>query len=61
MEKLSDLRFIIGLFFGIVSLVLLGLSMVSGGGKPYGQVLNHFAGAFMLLFSLFMLWQSRRG
>lgn len=61
MEKLSDLRFIIGLFFGLAGALLFVLSFFTDGGKEFGKTLNHFAGAAMLVFGLFMLWMSRRG
>ena len=61
MEKLSDLRFIIGLFFGLSGALLFALSFFMESGKEYGRALNHFAGAAMLVFGLFMLWLSRRG
>jgi hypothetical protein len=61
MEKLNDLRFIIGLFFGLAGALLFTLSFFTDGGKEFGKALNHFAGAAMLVFGLGMLWLSRRG
>jgi hypothetical protein len=61
LEKLNDLRFIIGLFFAMVGVLLFVLSFALHYEKPFGQALNHFGGAAMLVFGLFMLWLSRRG
>lgn len=60
MEKLSDLRFIIGLFFALAGALLFVLSFFTDGGKEFGKALNHFAGAAMLVFGLFMLWLNHR-
>ena len=60
MEKISDLRFIIGLFFGLAGALLFVLSFFTDGGKEFGRSLNQFAGAGMLVFGVFMLWLSRR-
>ncbi len=60
MEKLNDLRFIIGMFFGLAGAMLFVLSFFTDGGKEFGRSLNHFAGAGMLVFGIFMLWLSKR-
>lgn len=60
MEKLSDLRFIIGLFFSLAGAVLLVLAFTVTSEKEFGQSLNKFAGLAMFVFGAFMLWLTRR-
>jgi hypothetical protein len=52
-KKLNDLQFVIGLFFSIVSLILLGSVLMSEGvsGK-----LNIYTGVTFLVFGLFMMF-----
>lgn len=53
MQKLTDLRFVIGIFFSLCGLiVLLCYFMVAADKHPQ---LNLYAGAAMLLFGLTML------
>jgi len=53
MEKLTDLRFIIGLFFSITGIILLlNYFFVSGAQHPE---LNLYAGSAILVFGLLML------
>ncbi len=53
MKKLTDLRFIIGLFFSLCGLILLlSYFMASETNHPE---LNLYAGGVMLLFGLVML------
>ena len=57
MKNLQDLRFVIGLFFGIISLILLVTSFLvqaSAQASESGN-LNMIAGIGMLIFSAFML------
>ena len=61
MEKLSDLRFIIGLFFALAGALLLVLSFTVTSDKEFGKNLNLYAGLAMFIFGLFMLWLNRRG
>lgn len=59
MEKLTDLRFIIGLFFSLSGLVLLGTYLaIDQANHPQ---MNLYAGGVMLLFGLFMLVLFARG
>jgi len=60
MEKLSDLRFIIGLFFSIAGALLLVLAFTISSEKEFGKTLNLYAGLAMMVFGGFMLWLSRR-
>jgi uncharacterized membrane protein HdeD (DUF308 family) len=55
MEKLKDLRFIIGMFFGITGALLLVLAFALTSEKAFGKSLNLYAGAAMLVFGLAML------
>ena len=58
MEKLNDLRYIIGLFFTIVGAVLIMIPLFSTTDKTFGFNLNLFAGAAMLVLGLSLLWAS---
>lgn len=61
MEKLNDLRFIIGVFFAIIGAMLVALAFVLNYELAYGKTLNLFAGLSMMVFGAFMLWMSKRG
>ncbi len=53
MKKLTDLRFVIGLFFSLCGIILLlCYYMVNESNNPK---LNLYAGGVMLLFGLLML------
>lgn len=59
MKKLTDLRFIIGLFFSLCGIILLlCYCMVADAKHPQ---LNLYSGAVMLLFGLLMLLLFYRG
>jgi hypothetical protein len=59
MEKLTDLRFIIGLFFSLCGVVLLlCYGFLAQANHPQ---LNLYAGTAMLLFGLLMLWLFYKG
>jgi hypothetical protein len=53
MEKLTDLRFIIGLFFSLSGLILLLCYFLSA--QTNHPQMNLYAGGVMLLFGLVML------
>jgi hypothetical protein len=53
MQKLTDLRFIIGLFFSLCGLILL-LSYFIAAESNHPE-LNLYAGGIMLVFGLVML------
>jgi hypothetical protein len=59
MEKLTDLRFIIGLFFSLCGLILL-LCYFTGVESKHLEM-NLYAGGVMLLFGLVMLVLFYRG
>ncbi|MBS1623349.1 MAG: hypothetical protein JST83_04980 [Bacteroidetes bacterium] len=59
MQKLTDLRFIIGLFFSLSGVVLLGTYFaIEQTNHPQ---MNLYAGGVMLVFGLFMLLMFARG
>ena len=59
MEKLNDLRYIIGLFFAIVGAVLVVLPLTTTTNvKTFGTNLNLFAGGAMLVLGIGLLWAS---
>jgi hypothetical protein len=60
MEKFTDLRFIIGLFFTVVGVSLVILGVVAASDKTFGRNLNLYSGLAMLTFGLFMLWLNQR-
>ncbi|MBC7692327.1 MAG: hypothetical protein H7222_11235 [Methylotenera sp.] len=51
-KRLSDLRFVIGLFFLIVSVILILKGMTD---DPTPLHLNIFSGSIMLVFSIIMI------
>jgi hypothetical protein len=53
MNKLFDLRFVIGSFFSITGLVLLIYSLSSGSGE--GSSINQWCGALFLVFGIIMI------
>lgn len=55
MKKIFDLRFIIGLFFGVVGIILIitSLTMQTGGEKS--ETTNFWSGIFYVVFSVVML------
>ena len=61
MEKLNDLRFIIGLFFAMVGALLVVLAFALSYDKGFGKNLNLYAGLAMLVFGAIMLWAKKKG
>jgi hypothetical protein len=55
---LGDLRFVIGVFFAIISLILILTGLFSGSRTPEGLNLNLISGSFIVCFSVFMLASS---
>ena len=55
MRYLEDLRFVIGAFFAIVSLILLAVGLVNGTPPTHGINLNLMTGAAMGIFSVAMI------
>jgi uncharacterized membrane protein HdeD (DUF308 family) len=56
MDKLLDLRFVIGLFFLVVGILLLVHSFTSTGD----QAVNQWCGGGFIIFSIVMLLLSTR-
>lgn len=58
---MNDLRVPIGLFFGIVGLILECVGLLSDARAPLTDVnVNLYTGSAMIVFSGVMLWLSRR-
>lgn len=60
MQRLTDLRFVIGIFFGVAGLIVLVASFAGDGGKTGGAQINLYAGLAYLIFGLGMWWSSRK-
>lgn len=60
MEKLTDLRFVIGIFFMLAGLIVLIASFSGDGGKAGGAQINLYAGLVYCVFGLGMWWSSRK-
>jgi hypothetical protein len=60
MEKLNDLRFIIGLFFALVGAMLVVLAFALSYDIASGKTLNLFAGLAMLGFGGLILWLAKQ-
>ncbi|MFL5788740.1 MAG: hypothetical protein ACJ748_11850 [Flavisolibacter sp.] len=54
MNKLLDLRFVIGLFFLVVGVLLLGYSFVSENKARNVTEVNRWCGIVFILFGVFM-------
>ena len=55
-KLLEDLRFVIGLFFGVISLILIAVGYVDPqGSQRAGENMNLVSGWMMALFAAFML------
>lgn len=53
MHKLLDLRFIIGLFFTIIGILLLLHSFISGGAEA--QSINRWSSIIFIIFGIGMI------
>ncbi len=58
MNKLFDLRFVIGSFFSIVAVILLIDGFIFSAGRGAG--INRWCGALFLVFGVFMVLLSLR-
>ena len=56
MKKLLDLRFVIGLFFGIVGFLLLIYHFVFSAAT---EIINLWCGILFIMFGIFMLLLSK--
>lgn len=55
MNRFTDLRFVIGLFIGIVGLILMSASFIATPRNNWDQQMNLYSGIFILIISLGML------
>lgn len=55
MNKLFDLRFVIGLFFAVVGLLLLIYAFLT---KETSQAVNQWCGGLFILFGVIMIFLS---
>lgn len=55
MNRFTDLRFVIGLFIGMVGVILLLASFIAEPRNDWDQQLNLYSGIFILLVALGML------
>jgi uncharacterized membrane protein len=53
MNKLFDLRFVIGAFFTVIGILLLGYSFISAAEEHIS--INRWCGLIFLVFGIFML------
>lgn len=60
MSKLLDLRFVIGVFFTIIGLLLLLYSFFVAGDAEGGQSINRYTGLVFLAFGILMILLSFR-
>ncbi len=60
MEKLNDLRFIIGLFFALVGGFLVLLAFAMQYEMPFGKAMNLCAGLAMTIFGILMLVSTKK-
>ena len=60
MNKLFDLRFVIGSFFLIVGILLVGYSFLSDETALNMQTVNRWCGMFFTVFGIFMIFISFR-
>jgi hypothetical protein len=58
MNRLIDLRFVIGLFFLIIGMILLGYSFITSVADAVS--INRWCGIVFILFGVFMLFLSYR-
>jgi hypothetical protein len=60
MNKLLDLRFVIGVFFTIIGGLLLVYSFFATTQLETGESINRYTGLVFLAFGVFMIWLSFR-
>jgi sulfite exporter TauE/SafE len=54
MNKLFDLRFVIGAFFTVIGILLLGYSFTATSAENT-QVVNRWCGIVFMIFGIFMI------
>jgi hypothetical protein len=60
MKKLSDLRFVIGIFFTIIGLLLIAWCVAGPGGRAMDSEINWRAGFGFFVFGGLMVFLSFR-
>lgn len=55
MKKLLDLRFVIGVFFVVMSILLLGYTFLSDATTDDARTVNRWCGAVFGVFGLLMV------
>ena len=60
MSRLTDLRYVIGIFFFLAGLILLITSFLGDGGKTGGAQINLYSAIVYLIFGGGMWFSSRK-
>ena len=60
LNKLLDLRFVIGVFFTLIGLLLLVYSFTTGGATESAGSVNRWAGVVFTIFGILMIVMSFR-
>ena len=60
MNKLLDLRFVIGVFFTALAVLLLGYSFFAAGLSDDAKSINRWCGSLFLVFGVLMIIFSLR-
>lgn len=60
MSRLTDLRYVIGIFFTLAGVIVLIASFTGDGGKTNGAQINLYAGLVYIVFGLGMWWSGRQ-
>ncbi len=55
MNKLFDLRFVIGSFFLLIGILLLGYSFLSADNVSSTHSINRWCGIFFIVFGILMI------
>lgn len=55
LSKLLDLRFVIGVFFTLIGVLLLGYSFTAGGAAESASSINRWAGVVFTIFGVLMI------
>lgn len=60
MKRFFDLRFVIGLFFLIMGIMMLGHALLGNTESEHNPEVNLWSSIMFLVFALFMLFLSRK-
>ena len=58
MKKFFDLRFVIGAFFLVIGMLLLGYSLLYKTPGGFNQSVNRGCSIFFIIFAIVMIWLS---